>query len=61
MLVKDHYSQDKKIITDTSNKNKTENKRTVVTIPKANIKIVEKGKFDSPTHKYMTVHYPGFL
>jgi hypothetical protein len=42
-------------------KSKTKIKHTVGTIPKANIKIVETGKIDTPTHKYMTVHFPGFL
>ena len=32
---------------------------TLGTIPKSNIKIVEKGKGDTPTHKYKTAYFPG--
>jgi len=33
---------------------------TVGTVPKSNRKIVERGKIkiDTPTHKYMTAHFP---
>ena len=50
-----------KIITDTSNKIKNRKKNTVGIIPKSNIKVVEKGKIDTLTHKYLTAHFPGFL
>ena len=49
-----------KIISDTSNKIKNR-KKTVGTIPKWNIKIVERDKIDTLTHKYMTAHFLGFL
>ena len=31
---------------------------TVTTVPKPNIKIVERGKIDTPTYEYMTPHFP---
>ena len=49
------------IITDTSNKIKNRKQTTVGIIPKLNIKIVERGKIDTPTHKYMPAHFLGFL
>ena len=30
---------------------------TVGTIPKSNIKIIERGKINTLTHKYMTAHW----
>jgi hypothetical protein len=39
------------------NKNE-KNDQTVGTIPKSNIKIVERGKIDTLTHKYTTTHFP---
>ena len=50
-----------KIITDTSNKIKSRKKNTVEIIPKSNIKIVENGKIDTLTHKYLTAHFLGFI
>ena len=49
------------IITDTSNKIKNRKQTTVGIIRKSNIKIVERGKIDTPTHKYMPAHFLGFL
>ena len=40
-------------------KNKT--KIPHLTIRKSNIKIVERGKFDTPNTKYMAAHFPGFV
>ena len=31
----------------------------IETIPKSNIKIVERGKIDTIKNKYMTAHFPG--
>ena len=50
-----------KIITDTSNKIRNRKKPTVGMIPKSNIKIVEKSKIDTLTHKYLTAHFLGFI
>ena len=41
-------------------KNKNKNADIVGTIPKSNIKIVERGKIDTPTTQ-MTAHVPGLV
>jgi hypothetical protein len=38
---------------------KNKNVDIVGTIPKSNIKIVERGKIDTLKNKYMTAHFPG--
>jgi hypothetical protein len=30
------------------------------TVSKSNRKIIVRGKFDTLTHKYMTIHFPGW-
>ena len=36
-------------------------KNTVRTVPKSNRKIIESGKIDTPTHKYMIAYFPNMV
>jgi hypothetical protein len=47
--------------TNVSVENQKQKKPTVGIIPKSNIKIVEKSKIDTLSHKYLTAHFLGFL
>jgi hypothetical protein len=44
-------------------RNKMESKKyhTVATVQQSNLKIVQKGKMDTLTHKYMTDHVPALV
>ena len=46
------------VLSGVCNQMKNKKYHTVGIVPKSNIKIVERDKIDTLTHKYMTAHFP---